>query len=62
VLEISEVELSNGSVGTGRGKGIPLVSEMNVVDFFVVGDQLGEDRFLFNVPNGAGSIDRTGTD
>jgi hypothetical protein len=62
VLKISEVKLSDRSIGTSRGKCIPLVSEMDVVDFFVMSDELGEDGFLFNVPNGAGGIDGTGTD
>lgn len=62
MLKVSEVELSDGSICTSRSESISLVGEMDVVDFFIVGDKLGEDGFLFDVPNGAGGIDGTGTD
>ncbi len=62
MLKVSKVELSDGSIGSGRSEGISLVGEMDIVDFFIMGNELGEDWFLFDVPNGAGGIDGTGTD
>ncbi len=34
---------------------------MNIVDFLIVGDELREDRGLFDVPDGAGGVDGAGT-
>ena len=35
---------------------------MDIVDFLVVRDELGEDCGLFDVPDGAGGVDGTGAD
>ena len=42
-MKVSQVELSDGSIGSGRSEGISLVGEMDVVDFFIMGNELGED-------------------
>lgn len=39
-----------------------VLGEADVVDCFVVGDQLSGDLLLLNVPDGAGSVDGRGAD
>ena len=45
------------AVSSYGGKNILVFGEMDVIDFFVVGDQLGIDRPFLNVPDGASSVD-----
>ena len=57
VLQVPDVELPDASVGTYRGEDVPLLREVDIVDLLVVGDELGEDSLLFDVPDCAGGVD-----
>ena len=62
MLEISQIKLSDGSISAGRSEGIFFVSEMNVINFFIMGNKLGKNRLFFDVPNGAGGVNGAGAD
>jgi hypothetical protein len=62
VLQVPNIELSDAAVGSNTGEDVPFFREVDVVDFFVVSDELREDSCLFDVPDGAGGVDRAGTD
>ena len=60
MLQISNIELSDTAIGANGGEYISFSREMNVIDFFIVGDELSKDGGFFNVPDGAGGIDGAG--
>ena len=62
MLQVSDVELPHTAISTNRGEDISLLGEVDVVDLLVVGDELGEDGLLLDVPDGAGGIDGAGAD
>lgn len=57
MLQVSDVKLANAPVSPRACKNIALLTEVYIIDFFVVSDELSEDRRLFNVPNCASGVD-----
>ena len=62
MLQVPDIELPDAAVCSHTGEDVPFFGEVDVVDFFVVGDQLREDGCLFDVPDGAGGVDGAGAD
>ena len=50
VFQVAQVELPRATVCADGSEGVPVRGEADVVDFFVVRDQLGVDDLLFDVP------------
>lgn len=50
------------AVSSNRCEDISLFGEMYVVNFFIVSYELCKDCAFLDIPDGAGGIDRAGTD
>ena len=61
MLQISNIELSDTAISPNRGEDISFFGEMDVINFFIVSDELSKDGGFFDVPDGAGGIDGAGT-
>lgn len=57
MLQVSDVELPDAAVCPHRGKDVPFLGEVDVVNFLVMSNELREDSSFFDVPDGAGSVD-----
>ena len=62
MLKISNIKLSDTSISSHRCKDISFFRKVNIIDFFVMGNELCEDCTFLDIPNSAGGIDRTGSD
>lgn len=62
MLEVPDVELPDATVCSHRCKNVPFLRKMDVVDLLIMSDELCEDGFLFDVPDGAGGVDGAGAD
>ena len=62
MLQVPDVKLPHTAVGANRGENVPLLGEVDVVNLLIVGDELGKDGLLLDVPDGAGGVDGTGAD
>ena len=62
MLKVPKIKLSNWTISSSWCKNISFTGKMNIINLFVVRNELSKNRFLLNVPNSACSIYRAGTD
>ena len=62
MLEISDIKLPHTAISSHRGEDILVFAEMDIINFLIMGNKLGINRSLFNIPDGAGGIDGAGAD
>ena len=60
MLQISDIELPHTAISTHRSKYISLSGEVDIVDLFIMGDELCENCLLLYVPDSASSVNGTG--
>ena len=62
MLQVSNVELPDATVCSHTCKDVSFLGEVDVVDLFIMSDELGEDCCLFDIPDSAGGVDGASSD
>lgn len=58
MLQISDIELSDAAICSYGSKDISLSRKVDVIDFFIMSDELGKNSSFFDIPDCAGSVNR----
>lgn len=58
MLKVSNIELPDTAISAHRCEDVPFAGKVNIIYLFVMSDELRENSRFFNIPNGAGGVNR----